>query len=153
NAYAPGWMAEACEQVSARFVQISTDYVFDGLRSAPYSELDHPKPVCFYGESKLQGGRAVLRADRSYVIRSSSLYGHGRENHASRVIQAVKKNVPTKIATDMYCSPAYTADLAQWIFSLVQKAPEPGLYHAVPVNSCTRFEFAERLCGMLEAKK
>jgi dTDP-4-dehydrorhamnose reductase len=75
NAVAPLHLARTCTELGARLVHVSTDYVFDGAKRAPYVEEDRPAPLNVYGMSKVAGEHAVLADGRHQVVRSSGLYG------------------------------------------------------------------------------
>ena len=86
NALGPGLLAEACADRKVRFFHISTDYVFDGTSSEPYSESDPCKPLNAYGRSKHEGEQVVLNSSAdSCIIRTQGLYGHHGRNFVDTI--------------------------------------------------------------------
>ena len=146
----PRHIAEACSKTGAIFIQISTDYVFDGNKGTPYSEGESPGPLGIYGLSKLKGEMALKSWAKHYILRISTLYGSGRVNHAERVLSAVKNKSMVKIASDLFGNPTYTGDLAKWIYQLTEKRPLFGIYHLCHVGVASRWEFAEALCDAVD---
>src|SRR5437879_13847666 len=85
NAKAVETLAATCQALGATFVHFSTDYVFDGRRSAPYRESDAPNPLNVYGESKLEGERlALARCERAVIFRVAGLFGVARGSRKGR---------------------------------------------------------------------
>lgn len=141
-------LARACRHINARFIHISTDYVFDGEKRTPYRETDDPAPLGVYGKSKLEGERAVLAEwDNSLIVRSSSLFGKGGENFGSKVIERCERGEQVMAAIDMESSPTYTLDLAHAIEKLVE-SDYRGIVHFVNSGVCSKFEFAQAALKM-----
>jgi dTDP-4-dehydrorhamnose reductase len=147
NAIAPGHLAQTCAALDARLVQVSTDYVFDGAKRAPYVETDCPNPLNVYGTSKLAGEYAVLNGgDRHQVVRSSGLYGMRPcrakgGNFIDTMFKLAREKPEVRVVDDEVLTPTFTADLAGQIRVLALDGP-PGLYHATNQGSCSWFEFA-----------
>lgn len=148
NAIAPGHLARACAAVGARLVHVSTDYVFDGAKHAPYVESDRPNPLNVYGNSKLAGEYAVLNADGGHqVVRSSGLYGvrpcrAKGGNFIDTMFRLAGERDEVRVVNDEVLTPTFTADLAAQI-RVVALEGAPGLYHATNQGSCSWFEFAQ----------
>ncbi len=141
-------LARACRHIKARFIHISTDYVFDGGKRTPYKETDDPAPLGVYGQSKLEGEKAVLEEwDNSLIVRSSSLFGKGGENFGSKVIERCERGEQVKAAVDMVSSPTFTLDLAYAIEKLVG-SDYRGIVHFVNSGVCSKFEFAKAALKM-----
>src|SRR5689334_17301002 len=88
NGEAPGVLAEICSRKSARMIHISTDYVFDGAKSDPYSERDAAKPISVYGESKLEGERCVAAVDQKHwIVRVSWVFGPDRPSFVDKIVR------------------------------------------------------------------
>ncbi len=137
------YLARACRHIKARFVHVSTDYVFSGEKRSPYRETDEPSPLGIYGKSKLEGEQAVLEEwENSLIIRTSSLFGIGGENFGSKVISRCERGEEVMAAVDMVSSPTYTADLAQAIEKLVE-IDYRGIVHFVNSGFCSKFDFAQ----------
>jgi dTDP-4-dehydrorhamnose reductase len=150
NAIAPGILAKVCSELGARLVQVSTDYVFDGTKQAPYVESDRPNPLNVYGISKLAGEYAVLNlADNHQVVRSSGLYGvrpcrAKGGNFIDTMFRLAAEKPEVKVVDDEVLTPTFTADLAAQIRVLALEGP-PGLYHATNQGSCSWYEFARMI--------
>lgn len=124
-------------------VHYSTDFVFSGQRSRPWSEEDIPRPESVYGASKLEGERAVLETlpDRSCVLRTAWLFGPGRKNFITAILGACQKRDMVSVVDDQTGSPTYTMDLAKWSARLAE-GKTPGLWHAVNSGQATWCELA-----------
>lgn len=138
---------------------VSTDYVFDGTKGAPYVESDAPHPLSVYGRSKLEGEQAALRHPRSVVVRTSTLFGPGRMNFCDHVIESLTEGRRVGAFTDQWTSPTYTGDLAQAIGEVCEVL-QPGaaigasrVVHIANLGGCTRLALAERIADLLGASR
>jgi dTDP-4-dehydrorhamnose reductase len=127
---------------------ISTDYVFDGRRRAPYVETDMPLPLNVYGNTKLSGEffiRSIAR--KHFVIRTSALYGRkpcrakGGLNFVRLMLKLAREGKDIRVVDDERITPTYTRDLARQI-AILSKSSYFGLYHATAQGSCSWYEFA-----------
>jgi len=150
NAVAPRRLARVCKAVGARLVHVSTDYVFDGAKQAPYVETDRTMPLNVYGTSKLAGEHEVLAADGDHqVVRSSGLYGlrpcrAKGGNFIDTMYRVASQQPEVRVVNDEVLTPTFTADLAAQIRTLALDGP-PGLYHATNQGSCSWYEFARAI--------
>jgi dTDP-4-dehydrorhamnose reductase len=145
NGAGAGNLAETAARVGASIVHISTDYVFDGTKGAPYTEDDAPNPLSVYARSKYRGEQRVMESGASAcVLRTAWLYGRHGKNFVKAILTAAAKGGPLKVVADQVGSPTATADLAQAIAQLV-KSPARGLFHVVNAGACSRFEFAQEI--------
>ncbi len=151
-------LAQACRQIGARLVQISTDYVFglDDRRTAPLTEDDPPGPVSVYGGSKLMGEYFVRSiAPRHLVIRTCGLYGvwgsGGKGgNFVETMLRVAGMGKPLRVVNDQHCTPSYTKDVAATIFALLNTDAN-GLFHVTNAGATTWYELAAeafRLSGV-----
>jgi dTDP-4-dehydrorhamnose reductase len=152
NAHAPQHLASVCKAKGAFFVHISTDYVFGGESSKPYSESDAPAPLNVYGASKLLGEALVRRewAANSLIARVASLFGvagaSGKGgNFVETILRRARETGEVRVVDDVRMSPTSTADAAQAILSLLAKHAHPGIYHVVNSGDATWFEFAREI--------
>ena len=150
NAIAPERMARACHEAGARFVHVSTDYVFDGQGAAPYRE-DHPTgPATAYGRTKLDGERRVLGAcPDALVVRTSWVFGPGRNFVGAILRQAGLRRSgevagPLSVVDDQRGCPTYADDLATGIRELVA-AGARGLVHLSNAEPATWWDFARAI--------
>jgi len=152
NAIGAGHLADACAEFGARLVHISTDYVFDGLKSGPYVETDTPRPINVYGISKFAGELYVRRAlDAHYIVRSSGLYGthpcRGKDgrNFVDTMLALAEQHDELKVVVDEVLTPTFTLDLARQIARMIDAVPPPGIYHATNDGECSWHEFAKEI--------
>lgn len=152
NAHAPRRVAAACKAKGARFIHISTDYVFDGGNSRPYVESDGVSPLNVYGSSKLLGENLVLREypEGSVIIRVASLFGIAGSsgkggNFVETMLRLAREKGEVRVVNDIRMSPTNTADAARAILSLIEQHAAPGVYHVVNSGEATWFEFAREI--------
>ncbi|SMB96629.1 dTDP-4-dehydrorhamnose reductase [Thermanaeromonas toyohensis ToBE] len=126
----------------AVLVHYSTDYVFDGEKGAPYMISDLPRPLSRYGKSKLIG-EEFLRAlgDRYYLIRTSWVFGPGKENFITKVLAWAGQREELRIVTDQVSCPTYTRDLVEGTLRLLATG-RYGVYHLTNTGYCSRYEWA-----------
>ena len=132
--------------VDARIVQISTDYVFDGVKG-PYSEGAIANPISYYGKSKLAGENVCLSGSNSVaIVRTNVVYGPSQErpDFVRWVLDALEAGTPIRVVNDQYSNPTYVEDLADAISCIVQRK-RSGLYHVGGADYLSRFEFAVKI--------
>ena len=127
-------------EIDAELIHYSTDYVFSGKKSE-YTIYDTPDPINKYGESKALGEREVTQAQRYYLIRTSWVFGVGKDNFAKKVINWSQNSKELKITTDEKSAPTYTEDLVEATLELI-KQKVYGIYH-ITNTPCTRYEWAQ----------
>jgi dTDP-4-dehydrorhamnose reductase len=148
NASGPLYLARAASAASALLVHVSTDYVFDGNQTGPYSEDDCPRPLSVYGCSKLAGEHVVRASGCPYlVVRTSALYGKGGSrakggSFVERILARARAGEGLRVVGDQVVSPTYAPDLAAAISELI-RAGARGLFHVTNSGSCTWYTFAE----------
>ena len=138
-------IARAAQRIGAKLVYISTDYVFDGRHTSPYTEFDRPCPVNHYGHSKLAGEEYIQSLCMDYLImRVSWLYGiHG--NNFVRTVQHLASSGKTlRIVNDQWGTPTWTVDVVRQLEVLLQRDAF-GIYHCSAHGACTWFEFAQEI--------
>jgi len=150
NARGAGNVARAAEAVGARLFHISTDYVFDGQKRAPYLEQDATNPISVYGHSKLAGEKHVLEqedgAARHLILRTSWLYGIHRANFVERILFEVQSRSRLEAVANQVSCPTWTYHLARKIAELTQTRAT-GILHVAGSGQCSRYEFA---CHLVE---
>jgi len=153
NGEAAAIVAQACREIDAAMVYISTNEVFDGAKTTPYVEDDAPNPINAYGRSKLEGEQRAREAlDRCCVVRTSWLYGPGRDSFPEKILAAARESRALRLVTDEVASPTWTVDLAGAIARLVREGAS-GVFHLTNGDSCSRKEWAQevlRLAGLNE---
>lgn len=154
NADAPAILAAECRRVGAILVHLSTDYVFDGAKGAPYVETDEPHPLGVYGETKLVGERAVQAAGGAYlVVRTSWVYAARGHNFALTVLRLAHERTTLAVVNDQVGAPTSASAVADGISRVLRRlfdTPDPraaaesaaGVYHMTAAGSTTWYEFA-----------
>ncbi len=145
NGDGAGVLARAAVTAGARFVHISTDYVFDGQQSTAYGEDDPTDPINAYGDSKLAGEFAVKSAGGEgwYILRTSWLFGPEGKNFVETIARLALSREELKVVDDQHGCPTYTEDLAQGIIALLSVKDAPaGIYHFTNSQRTTWHGFA-----------
>ncbi|HVO31786.1 MAG TPA: dTDP-4-dehydrorhamnose reductase [bacterium] len=151
NSDAVRWLAQVCRERNATLVQISTDYVFDGKKGAPYVESDRTRPVQVYGKSKLQGEKNALDvAGKAVVVRTSWLFARKGKNFPNKVLAAARTGGEIKAVSDWFGSPTSTVDLSRAIGTLLEGAAT-GIFHVVNEGVQSRLEQANEILAAVGA--
>ena len=153
NTTGPAILAEACAAARIPFIHISTDYVFDGERGAPYLETDPTGPTGVYGATKLAGEDAVMAANPAAIIlRTSWVYARTGKNFVLTMLRAAKRASQLRVVGDQVGCPTNAADLAQAVLAVADRLLANsedqelgGIYHAAGQGSTTWHGFAEAI--------
>lgn len=144
-------IAEACKQIDAKMVYISTDYVFDGQGVEPQSESKETNPVNHYGYSKEQGEQIVRDLlEKHFIIRTSWVYGKNGSNFVKTMLKLAQTKEEISVVNDQIGAPTYTKDLAVLICDMIQTT-KYGTYHGINEGCCSWYEFALAIfkkCGV-----
>lgn len=143
NAEAPKRLAEFSKKIGAIFVTYTTDFVFDGEKDSPYVEGDKTNGISEYGKSKTQGEKDVLEVyDKSFVIRTSWVFGIANNNFNKQVINWSKSRNELNIVDDQVSVPTYSMDLAEFSWKLIQ-TEKFGLYHITNDGIASKYDQAK----------
>jgi dTDP-4-dehydrorhamnose reductase len=138
NAMSVGTLARAAAAAGAVFVHYSTDFVFAGTSTIPYTERDQPEPRSVYAQSKLVGEWLAADAPRHYVLRVESLFGGPhRRSSVDRIAGALQSGQPAPVFTDRVVSPSFVVDVADASAFLLKHGAEFGVYHCVNSGHAT----------------
>jgi dTDP-4-dehydrorhamnose reductase len=150
NGDGPANLATACASLGATLVHISTDYVFAGDASAPYTEDAATGPRTAYGRTKLAGEQAVLETlpGTGYVVRTAWLYGEHGASFVRTMIRLARKGNPVTVVADQAGQPTWTADLAAQVCLLASSNAPAGVYHGTSSGQTTWFELAQEIFGL-----
>ncbi len=152
NAKAVGVLAKFAAERKIPFVHISTDYVFDGLSSTPYSENENTKPMSAYGLSKALGEKEAIENNSSaYILRTAWVYGEFGDNFPKAIAKKLKNYEQINVVNDQRGSPTWSFDLASAIVEILEKKPETGIYHVTNSENCSWFEFAQEIAKSINA--
>jgi dTDP-4-dehydrorhamnose reductase len=147
NAEAPRVLAEICRAKNAKFVQVSTDYVFDGEKRAPYTEDDPADPISVYGESKREGElRALAVNPQALVVRVSWVFGPDRPSFVDAILKKARNEEQVAAVADKFSTPTYTRDIAEMLRPVVAGVADPGyrgILHFASRGACSWQEYAQ----------
>lgn len=143
-------LAVAAESIGAKLVHVSTDYVFAGNGTVPYTEWDKTDPQSVYGKSKALGEAYALSfSTKSFIVRTSWLYGYIGKNFVKTVRRVMRERGAMTVVNDQRGNPTNANDLAHHILKLCV-TNEYGIYHCTGKGECTWFEFAREIARLSE---
>ena len=139
------YLAEACKEVGAKLLHVSTEYVFDGSSEGAYETDTEKKPVNYYGETKSAGEDEVTRLlDQYFIVRVSWVFGINGHNFVKTMLRLGQENESVSVVTDQIGSPTYAADLAVLLCDMIQ-TDRYGMYHATNEGECSWHTFASEI--------
>lgn len=139
-------LARLTQKAGMRFVHYSTDYVFDGGATQPYTEMSPTNPLSVYGKSKWLGEQAAIVANpQTYCLRTAVVFGQNGSNFLTRFLESAKTQTKINMVTDLIGCPMPASSLAQITLKLLTINAPYGLYHAVGSEPCSRYEFAQEI--------
>jgi len=144
NARGAGNVAAAADEVGARIVHVSTDYVFDGSkRDEPWVESDPVAPLGVYGDTKLAGEQLVAAANPSHaIVRTAWLFGSGGKNFVDTMLALGAARDEVSVVTDQVGCPTWTGHLAGALVELAERPQETGVHHVAGAGQCSWNELA-----------
>jgi dTDP-4-dehydrorhamnose reductase len=160
NALGARNVAVVAQEIGARLVHMSTDYVFGGEaepRTIPYTEFETPVPLSIYGKSKLAGENLVRHfCLRHFIVRSSALFGVAGSsgkggNFVETMLRLARERHELKVVSDQVLSPTYTPDLARKIVQLMT-TEYYGIFHITNRGACSWYEFAREILKLAGIK-
>jgi dTDP-4-dehydrorhamnose reductase len=141
-------VARAASEAGARFLYVSTDYVFDGESQEPYRPDSCTKPLGIYGRTKLEGERAALLAEDRLIARTSWVYGKGGSNFPSRLLDLARSGARIRAIVDQRSVPTWVHDTADVMIRLLEQRAPGGMYHANSSGSASWYEFASEAVAL-----
>ncbi|MDK7472877.1 dTDP-4-dehydrorhamnose reductase [Bacillus paranthracis] len=139
------YLATAAKKLNAKFVYISTDYVFDGEGTRAFVETDTPNPVGYYGLTKYEGEKVVRSLiDNNFIVRISWVFGINGNNFIKTMLRLGETRNELNVVGDQIGSPTYTYDLARLLIDMVV-TEKYGTYHATNEGFCSWAEFAQEI--------
>lgn len=145
NVNGTAYIAEACREIDAKMIYISTDYVFGDDGDRPHEVNDPVHPLNVYGQTKWEGEEAVRRILRKYfIVRISWVFGEHGNNFVKTMLRLGQTHKEISVVADQFGAPTYTADLAPLLCDMVQ-TDKYGTYHACNSGCCSWAEFAEEI--------
>lgn len=147
NTIGPRNLAVISEEIGAKLIHISTDYVFAGNGTKPYREYDLPNPNSVYGSTKYLGEQYVREfCTRYFIVRTAWLYGYYGKNFVKTIMKAAKENGKLDVVDDQRGNPTNAEDLAYHLLKLAL-TEEYGVYHCTGTGECSWYDFA---CKIVE---
>ncbi|NKE04710.1 dTDP-4-dehydrorhamnose reductase [Mesobacillus selenatarsenatis] len=138
-------LAQAAKDINAKFMYISTDYVFNGEGEFSFKETDKPNPIGFYGLTKYDGEQVVQQLlDHWFIVRISWVFGINGNNFVKTMLRLAESRNELNVVGDQIGSPTYTFDLARLLIYMIQ-TDKYGIYHASNEGFCSWAEFAEEI--------
>lgn len=139
-------IASACERRGIPLIHISTDYIFDGKKSIPYTETDSASPVNHYGVTKWQGEQAVRQhCTRHVILRVSGVFGAQGTNFFRTILRLAKEKKSLRIVDDQITCPTYAGDIAGVIYTLAANPGQWGTYHYCSSQPVSWYQFASAI--------
>lgn len=147
NAEAVGYLAESCNKSNTTLIHISTDYVFDGKKGKPYSEIDLTHPINEYGRSKLAGEELIKKSLKNYfIVRTSWLYSKHAINFVTTIASKIKEDSDLTITTSQKGTPTSCVELSKFIYWLIKtESKDFGIYHFSAKGAATWYDFALKI--------
>ncbi|MHB1620318.1 MAG: dTDP-4-dehydrorhamnose reductase [Sulfuricella sp.] len=151
NGIAPGIMAEEAKRLGAAMIHYSTDYVFDGTKTSPYTEEDPPNPLSVYGKTKLAGEQAILAAGLPHLIfRTSWVYGLRGKNFLLTILRLAKERDELKIVDDQIGAPTWSRMIAEATGQILAQrkaslSEVSGLYNLTAAGRTSWYGFAKAI--------
>lgn len=143
NAEAPGTLARACAARGIRFFHVSTDFVFDGLRSSPYPEDAATAPLGVYGESKRAGEQATLDSGADcLILRTGWVYSHDGQNFMRTMLRLHGSHDEISVVADQVGTPTDALSLAAALWAAAHRPGLSGIYHWSDAGVCSWYDFA-----------
>ena len=144
NAIGPRNLSIAASKAGAKMIHVSTDYVFEGNGTRPYTEFDEPNPVSAYGKTKLEGENFVKAfADKYFILRTAWLYGEGK-NFVKTMLRLAETHDEVSVVSDQLGSPTSAVELAKMIHYL-EGTENYGTFHATCEGDTNWADFAEAI--------
>lgn len=145
NALGPRNLAMVCEEIGAKLVQVSTDYVFSGIGEKPLTEYDLTAPYSVYGKTKLLGENYVREfCSKYYIVRTAWLYGYVGHNFVYTMRRLGKEKDYINVVNNQIGNPTHANDLAYHILKLIE-TDEYGIYHCTGKGECSWYDFAKMI--------
>lgn len=163
NAEAPMILAQEAQALDAGFIHFSTDYVFDGEKTAPYTERDQPYPSNIYGKTKLEGEQAIAeQSDAYWIFRTSWVYGAHGSNFLKTIVRLAQERESLHVVADQIGAPTWTKTISQTLQQCLRQRPEnisltaylrenTGIYHLTADGETSWHGYAQHIVRQLAA--
>ena len=144
NVIGPGYLSEHAKSVSAKLIHLSTDFVFDGSKTSPYSPHDAVCPLSVYGKSKAEGESLVRKnyPAKSVILRTSWVYSVTGKNFVKTILNLISQKNELRIVSDQIGCPTWSKNIALTIWQMVFKNIDAGIYHWSDNEPTSWYDFA-----------
>jgi dTDP-4-dehydrorhamnose reductase len=150
NGKLAGFLADVSRLIDARFLHISSDYVFDGLAHSPYKTTHKTNPLSAYGRSKLLGEILVADSGSDFsILRTAWLYGSNGKCFPRLIAESLKRFGTVRVVNDQVGQPTWTRDLAKVVLQVVQLEKMPRIVHAVSSGQASWADFAKEVANTI----
>lgn len=145
-------LAEVCKETNCILLHISTDFVFDGTKKTPYTEADIPNPTGVYGQTKLDGEKAIQGTfDNYYIIRTSWVYSQFGANFMKTMLRLASERDSLSVVNDQIGTPTHAVDLAECLVKIITTNNQQpttnnfGIYNFSNEGQCSWYDFAKKI--------
>jgi dTDP-4-dehydrorhamnose reductase len=143
NAVAVGLVARAAARSGARLLHLSTDFVFDGDANRAYLPTDQPHPLSVYGTTKRDGELQVLEhGTEAIIVRTAWVYASSGRNFALTMLRLLREREEVRVVADQIGTPTWATGIAGALWSLIDHAAAPGIYHWTDLGVASWYDFA-----------
>jgi dTDP-4-dehydrorhamnose reductase len=158
NAFGTENIAKVAKEADVKLIYISTDFVFDGEKTTPYTEEDMANPLSVYGLTKYEGEEFIRKiCDKYYIFRIAWLFGelpegHPGTNFVEAMLRLAGERDSLNVVNDQVGSPTYTGDLVEMLTKTIEDSPEYGTYHFSGTGPCSWYDFAKEIFSQTNTK-
>lgn len=140
-------LAEVCKMHNTVLMHLSTDFVFDGKKTTPYTEEDTPNPTGVYGQTKLEAEKVLAGTwKKHFIIRTSWLYSQFGHNFMKTMLRLAAERDSISVVNDQIGTPTHAVDLAEALLAIIQSRKETyGIYHFSNEGECSWYVFAKEI--------
>lgn len=144
NAIGPRYLAQSAREIGCRLIHVSTDFVFDGTSSSPYSPTSVPNPIGVYGMTKREGEIAVLETlgDRAAILRTAWVYASVGQNFLRTMLRLMTERGIVRVVADQIGTPTAANSVAAALWELVRRSHLSGIYHWTDAGVASWYDFA-----------
>jgi len=137
-------LVDKAKELNAKFIYISTDYVFNGEKDTQYETSDQPNPNSVYGKSKYLGELETMKHEKHFIVRISWVFGKNGFNFVKTMLRLGKEREFISVVSDQIGSPTYTFDLSRLLVDMIE-TDKYGIYHATNEHHCSWYEFTKEI--------
>jgi len=140
-------LAEVCKEINTVLIHISTDFVFDGSKTKPYTEEDVPNPTGVYGQSKLEGEIEIKKTwEKHFIVRTSWVYSQFGNNFMKTMLRLASERDTLSVVNDQIGTPTNAVDLANALVTIIKSNKEDyGIYNYSNEGQCSWYDFAQKI--------